>query len=100
MYKRMIAFLLVIFTVLFFAGSALAQSYSFTLPKEAVTAIWNEDGTLSIDYVFVFQNDPGAPAIGYPTAIMTSVQSMRMSMESQSPISVLPAIKGRARVSP
>ncbi len=65
MHKRILAFLLLIFSILYFTGSALAQSYSFTLPKETVTAIWNEDGTLSIDYVFVFNNDPGAPAIEY-----------------------------------
>jgi hypothetical protein len=65
MQKRIFTSLLLIFSILFFAGSALAQSYSFTLPKETVTAVWNEDGTLSIDYVFVFKNDPGAPAIEF-----------------------------------
>jgi hypothetical protein len=65
MYKRIIALLLLIFSILVFANSAIAQSYSFTLPKETVNVIWNEDGTLSIDYVFVFKNDPGAPAIEY-----------------------------------
>ncbi len=65
MYKRIFAFLLLIFGILFFASGARAQSYSFTEPKETVTAIWNEDGTLSIDYVFVFKNNPGAPSIEF-----------------------------------
>ena len=65
MYKRIIAFLLLIFSTLFIAGRALAQSYSFSLPTETVKAIWNADGTLSIDYVFVFKNDPGAHPIDY-----------------------------------
>ena len=65
MNKRILAFLLLVLCFLFFTSNALAQSYSFTLPKETVKAVWNEDGTLSIDYVFVFKNDPGAPAIEY-----------------------------------
>lgn len=65
MNKRIFACILLISSLLLFTGNAFAQSYSFTLPKETVTAIWNEDGTLSIDYVFVFNNDPGAPDIEY-----------------------------------
>jgi hypothetical protein len=68
MSKRIIAFLLfplLIISSLFFAGSALAQSYSFTIPTETVNAFWNEDGTLSIDYVYIFNNNPGAASIEY-----------------------------------
>jgi hypothetical protein len=57
---------------LFLAGAASArplsvsaQSYSFSLPREDVQVYWNADGTVSIDYTFVFQNDPAAPAIEY-----------------------------------
>ncbi len=46
-------------------GSALAQSYYFTLSKEVVNVLWNEDGTMSIDYVMDFQNQPGAHVIDF-----------------------------------
>jgi hypothetical protein len=45
--------------------SVSAQSYSFTLPKEDVQVYWNTDGTLSIDYTFVFRNNDWAPDIEY-----------------------------------
>ena len=44
------------------AGSAYAQSYSFRLDQELVDVFWNEDGTTSITYRFVFSNEAfGAP---------------------------------------
>lgn len=46
-------------------GEALAQNLSFSLDEETVHVYWNEDGSLSIDYVFVFSNDPFAPPIDY-----------------------------------
>ena len=45
--------------------SALAQNYSFRLERETVHAFWNEDGTLSLDYLFVFSNEPGASPIDF-----------------------------------
>lgn len=39
-------------------SSALAQDYSFQVTNMDVHAFWNEDGTLSLDYVITFQNDP------------------------------------------
>ncbi len=50
---------------LFLVASAAAQSYSFQLQEETVHAYWNSDGTLSVDYLFVFANDPGAHAIDF-----------------------------------
>ena len=47
------------------ATSVLAQSYSFSLDKEVVNVYWNSDGTLSLDYVFTFTNQPGAHAIDF-----------------------------------
>jgi hypothetical protein len=55
----------VLFGLLAFPTRAAAASYSFALPREDVQAYWNADGTLSIDYTFVFQNDPGASPIDY-----------------------------------
>ena len=59
-----------IVTILFFIlllapAAALAQAYYFSLPQFTVNAFWNEDGTLSIDYVYVFQNDPSGHPIEY-----------------------------------
>ncbi len=52
-------------SLLLIYGIALAQTYSFSLDQETVNAYWNQDGSLSIDYVFVFTNDPGVSPIDY-----------------------------------
>jgi hypothetical protein len=57
--------LLALLLFLFAPGIALAQDYSFTMPKEVVNVYWNEDGTVSVDYVFVFNNDSVAPSIQF-----------------------------------
>jgi hypothetical protein len=59
--------LLVFIAILFslFSGHALAQDYSFRLDSETVHVYWNADGTMAIDYVFVFSNDSGASAIDF-----------------------------------
>jgi hypothetical protein len=46
-------------------GSALAQDYSYELPRQTLDAYWNSDGTLTLDYRFFFQNDPGASPIDF-----------------------------------
>ena len=53
--------LLVLLTLLIFAipGSVLAQSYSFEVPQASVDVYWNDDGTMSIYYEWVFANQPG-----------------------------------------
>jgi hypothetical protein len=63
--KHLIVLLLLAGAVSAHPSPASAQSYSFSLPREDVHVYWNTDGTLSIDYAFVFQNDPGAAAIDY-----------------------------------
>ncbi len=57
--------ILVLLLCLFASGKALAQDYSFSLPKEVVNIYWNEDGSASVDYVFDFHNSNGAPSIEY-----------------------------------
>lgn len=60
--------LLMFWVVLLLAGWVLpagAQSYSFQLVEETVHAYWNADGTLSLDYLFHFLNDPGAHPIDF-----------------------------------
>ena len=44
---------------------AYAQTYSFGLDQEVVNVFWNDDGTLAIDYTFVFSNDPSASPLDY-----------------------------------
>jgi len=51
--------------ILFLPVSALAQTYSFSVPAETVNVYWNEDGTQSIDYVFTFSNSTSASPIDY-----------------------------------
>ncbi len=65
MKRRLLTITLVILLALSVTTSALAQSYSFRLDKEAVNVYWNSDGTLSLDYVFTFANQPGAHAIDF-----------------------------------
>ncbi len=63
MKRGLMALWLVLSLALAFAHPALAQNYSFQLTQETVNAYWQSDGTLSLDYVFVFANDPGASPI-------------------------------------
>src|SRR5512137_1754792 len=56
---------LVLSLALALAPPALAQHYSFQLTQETVHAYWQSDGTLSLDYVFVFANDAGASPIDF-----------------------------------
>lgn len=63
---RIITWFLSLAIILSFSvSSALAQTYSFSLDSETVHVYWNADGTLSIDYIFVFTNDSGASPIDF-----------------------------------
>jgi len=44
---------------------ASAQSYYFNVQEEVVDVYWESDGTASIEYVFVFNNNSGAHVIDY-----------------------------------
>jgi hypothetical protein len=61
---KSVLFLLITATLLFHS-SVLAQGYYFHLTTETVHAFWNEDGTLSLDYTFVFENSPSGHAIEF-----------------------------------
>ncbi|MFZ2098533.1 MAG: hypothetical protein WAV05_18020 [Anaerolineales bacterium] len=65
MRKRLLSILLIFTVLLLISSPAVAQSYSFQLPKETVDAYWNSDGTLSLDYTFVFINNPSGHIIEY-----------------------------------
>ncbi len=64
MIKRILVLLTLLLTVLL-PGSVLAETYSFSLDQETVNVFWNEDGTASIDYIFVFTNDSFASPIDF-----------------------------------
>jgi len=58
---------LIILTIILFSihSSALAQNYYFNVASEIVHAYWNEDGSLSLDYTFLFENSPSGHAIEF-----------------------------------
>ena len=60
-------FNLIFIVALLFAmpGSALAQDYYFELEKNYVDVYWNEDGTSSLAYTMVFNNDPSGHPIEF-----------------------------------
>jgi hypothetical protein len=64
--KRRLSILLgILILTLSLVIPAMAQEYSFRLEAETVNVFWNSDGTLTLDYLFVFSNDPGAHAIDF-----------------------------------
>jgi hypothetical protein len=65
MYKRIFLVALIFIFFISLSGQALAQTYSFSLDEQSVDIYWNEDGTMSLDYVLVFTNDTFASPIDY-----------------------------------
>jgi hypothetical protein len=65
MKKSLLALTLTLALVFALTTSAAAQEYSFVLNQEIVHVYWNSDGTVSVDYYFVFTNDPGAHVIDF-----------------------------------
>jgi len=63
--RRLALFGLVALLLLALPGSALAQTYSFSLDREVVNVYWNADGTQSIDYLLTFTNDVGVSPIDF-----------------------------------
>ena len=64
MKKRILA-ALISFILLFIPASALAQDYYFQVPQMTVDVYWNADGTVSLNYTYVFKNDPSGHTIDY-----------------------------------
>ena len=65
MKPRLIAPMLLIAMLFIFTGNAAAQSYSFNVSQEVVDVYWNSDGTLDLDYLFTFVNDPAGHVIDF-----------------------------------
>lgn len=66
MKRRILTFaLLVIMSLMLFAPVSAQGSYYFAVERLNVEAYWNSDGTLSLDYTWVFVNQPGAHVIDF-----------------------------------
>ena len=65
MNKRFLTSVFLLVLLLAFPISALAQTYYFSLDQEIVHVFWEEDGTQTLDYVFVFSNSPSASPIDF-----------------------------------
>ncbi len=65
MRRWLVTFLLLSLIILLVSSPAVAQSYSFQLPKETVDAYWESDGTLTLDYTFNFTNNPSGHVIDF-----------------------------------
>jgi hypothetical protein len=64
--RRFLAILFIFIIALGFPASTLAQgNYYFSVDEETVHVYWNEDGTISLNYVFMFTNQPGAHVIDF-----------------------------------
>jgi hypothetical protein len=60
-----ILFALMLVAVLAISTPVYAQNYSFEVPSLTTDIYMNDDGTATIEYLFVFQNDAGASPIDY-----------------------------------
>jgi len=65
MFRRLLVSLSIVLIALTLTVSAAAQSYYFQLEQEIVHVYWNSDGSLAIDYTFVFKNEVGAHTIDF-----------------------------------
>ena len=66
MKKRLLAIAFVLLLAVSLVSPALAQGdYYFAVEKETVHVYWNADGTTSIDYTWIFVNQPSGHAIEY-----------------------------------
>ena len=74
MLRRLPALTLALALAFGLSASSLAQAYFFSVPKETVDISWNADGTESIDYTFVFNNQAGAHAIDFVDVGMPNSQ--------------------------
>jgi hypothetical protein len=62
---RLLASFVLIVLLFTMVSSVAAQSYTFNLTQEIVNVYWNSDGTMSLDYVFTFVNDPSGHVIDF-----------------------------------
>jgi hypothetical protein len=64
--KRTFVIIIALLLAVSLVSPALAQGdYYFAVEKEVVHVYWNADGTMSLDYTWVFVNQPGAHVIDF-----------------------------------
>jgi hypothetical protein len=63
--SKKIVVIITLFIFLLIPSSGLAQNLSFYVDLLDVHAIFNEDGTLSLDYLIIFRNSPSGDPIDY-----------------------------------
>jgi hypothetical protein len=63
--RKKIIVIIALFIFLLIPSSGLAENLSFYVDLLDVHAIYNEDGTLSLDYLIIFRNSPSADPIDY-----------------------------------
>ncbi len=93
MKRRLLTMAVVLILALALPMTAFAQAYYFSLDKMTVDVYWNSDGTMSLDYLLTFTNQPGGHVIdfvdvGMPTAsfdfnsIQASINGNPLSVSS------------------
>jgi hypothetical protein len=65
MKRRLMVLAVVLVLMAFITTSVAAQDYSFSLPQETVHVFLNEDGTIRLEYVFMFKNDSSGHVIDF-----------------------------------
>lgn len=65
MRKRLLSIILIFNLLLLIVSPASAQAYYFELPKFTTDAYWESDGTLTLDYVYSFDNSPSGHVIDF-----------------------------------
>ena len=65
MLRRIITILVVLLITAVLTVPAFAQDYFFSLDNEVVNVYWNSDGTMALDYLLTFTNQPGGHSIEF-----------------------------------
>lgn len=65
MTRRLLTIALLFIVALSTTTRVLAQTYSFSLDQQVVEVYLNSDGTMALDYLFTFTNQPGADEIDF-----------------------------------
>ena len=65
MVRRLVSILFLIFSLAVIPTQVNAQDYAFSVPQMTVDAFWNEDGSLALEYTFVFVNAESGHPIDY-----------------------------------
>src|SRR5512133_2710457 len=65
MLRRIITTIFILVVAALLTTQVSAQSYFFRLDKEIVNVYWNSDGTMALDYLLTFANQPGGHTIEF-----------------------------------